>query len=142
MKLWIIAIIVVVVIGGVVGGLFAAGILPPDRGGPGYDLTGTWSGGWWRSDGGEEGTLTASLIQSDSSLSGDLHLESTTYGGSWDGTISGSIEDNEVVFGSVIGDGAITIDYNGRVSEDGNQMSGTYYISTGYTGTWNMTSVG
>jgi len=33
----------------------------------------------------------------------------------------------------------VTIDYNGTISEDGNQMSGTYYISTGWTGTWEVT---
>ena len=105
------------------------------------DLTGTWSGDWWRSDGDEEGTLTVALIQSGGSLSGDMTVTSTTFSYSRDTTVSGTVEGSDVVFGIAIGgNGAIvTIDYEGTVSEDGDQMSGTYSMSTGYTGTWDVT---
>ena len=108
---------------------------------PTPDVTGTWSGNWWRSDGGEEGTLIATLTQSVSSLSGDMTFTSTTYSYSQDTTISGSVEGNDVVFGMAIGGNGeiVTIDYDGTVSEDGNQMMGTYSMSTGYTGTWSVT---
>ncbi len=105
------------------------------------DVTGTWSGNWWRSDGGEEGTLTATLTQSGSSLSGNMTITSTTFSYSQDTTVSGSVEGNDVVFGIAIGGNGstVTIDFEGTVSEDGNQMSGTYSMSTGYTGTWTVT---
>ena len=108
---------------------------------PTLDVTGTWSGNWWRSDGGEEGTLTATLTQSAGSLSGDMTFTSTTFSYSEDTTISGSVEGNNVVFGSAIGgNGAtVTIDYEATVTEDGEQMGGTYSMSTGYTGTWSVT---
>ena len=76
------------------------------------DVTGTWSGDWHRSDGGEEGT------------------------------ISGSVEGNDIVFGMAIGgedDSVVTIDFDGTISEDCKQMSGEYSMSTGYTGTWSVT---
>jgi len=112
---------------------------PPSE--PAIDLTGTWSGDWWRGDGGEEGTLIATLTQSGSSLSGDMTFTSTTFQYSQDTTISGSVEGSNVVFGMAIGSNGsvVTIDYNGTVSEDGNQMMGTYSMSTGYTGTWSVT---
>lgn len=105
------------------------------------DVTGTWSGDWWRSDGGEEGTLTAALTQSGSSLSGNMTFTSTTFSYSKDTTVSGSVEGNEIIFGMAIGgnDKIVTIDFEGTISEDGNQMSGTYSMSTGYTGTWSVT---
>jgi PKD repeat protein len=105
------------------------------------DITGTWSGDWWRSDGGEEGTLIATLTQSGSSLSGDMTITSTTFSYSRDTTVSGSVQGNEVVFGTAIGGNGstVTIDYEGTVAEDGDQMSGTYSMSTGYTGTWSVT---
>ena len=105
------------------------------------DLTGTWTGDWERSDGGEEGTLTAYLSQIGSSLSGDMTFTSTTYSYSEDTTVSGSVEGNKVVFGIATGGNGstVTIDFEGTVSEDGNQMSGTYSMSTGYTGTWTVT---
>lgn len=105
------------------------------------DVTGTWSGDWWRSDGGEEGTLAAALTQSGSSLSGNMTFTSTTFSYSKDTTVSGSVEGNEIVFGMAIGgnDSIVTIDFEGTISEDGNQMSGTYSMSTGYTGTWSVT---
>jgi hypothetical protein len=106
-----------------------------------YDITGTWSGDWWRSDGGEEGTLIATLVQSGSSLTGDMTFTSTTFEYSQDTTVSGTVEGSEVVFGMAISSNGeeITIDYEGTISENGNQMSGTYYISTGWTGTWSVT---
>jgi hypothetical protein len=106
-----------------------------------YNITGTWSGEWWRSDGKEEGTLIATLIQSGSSLSGDMTFTSTTFEYSQDTTVSGTVEGSEVVFGMAISSSGetITIDYEGTISEDGNRMSGTYYISTGWTGTWDVT---
>jgi len=105
------------------------------------DLTGTWDGNWERSDGGEEGTLTAYLSQTNSSLSGNMTFTSTTYSYSKNTTISGSVEGKNVVFGMAIGSegtATVTIDFEGIVS-DGNQMSGTYSMSTGYTGTWTAT---
>ncbi len=106
-----------------------------------YDITGTWSGNWWRSDGGEEGTLIATLVQSGGSLSGDMIFTSTTFEYSQDTTVSGTVEGSEVVFGMAISSNGetVTIDYEGTISEDGNRMSGTYYISTGWTGTWEVT---
>lgn len=105
------------------------------------DLTGTWNGNWQRSDGGEEGTLTAYLSQTGSSLSGNMIFTSTTYSYSKDTTISGSVKGNKVALGTATGsDGStVTIDFEGTISEDGNQMSGTYSMSTGYTGTWTAT---
>jgi hypothetical protein len=105
-----------------------------------HDVRGTWSGNWWRSDGGEEGTLIATLNQSGSVLTGDMTFTSTTYSYSRDTTVSGSVEGSYVVFGMAIGSNGetVTIDYNGTVSEDGNQMMGTYSMSTGYTGSWNV----
>jgi hypothetical protein len=105
------------------------------------DITGTWSGHWWRSDAGEEGTLVATLTQSGSLLSGDMTFTSTTFSYSRDTTVSGSVQGNEVVFGTAIGGNGttVTIDYEGTVAEDGDQMSGTYSMSTGYTGTWSVT---
>ena len=104
------------------------------------DITGTWSGDWWRSDEGEEGALTANLTQSGIALSGDMTFTSTTFSYSQDTTISGSVEGNDVVFGMAIGGNGseVTIDFEGAVSEDGNQMGGTYSMSTGYTGTWDV----
>jgi opacity protein-like surface antigen len=105
------------------------------------DITGAWSGDWQRSDGGEEGILTAALNQSGSSLSGDMTFTSTTFSYSQDTSISGSVEGYEIVFGMAIGgdDSVITIDFEGTISEDGNKMSGDYSMSTGYTGTWSVT---
>ena len=112
------------------------------------DITGTWRGDWWRSDGREEGTLTATLVQSGGSLSGDMTFESITFQPdninifeySQDTVMSGTVEGNVVVFGIAIGGVAetATIVYEGTVSEDGNHMSGTYSMSTGYTGTWGV----
>lgn len=108
-----------------------------------FNITGTWIGNWWRSDGGEEGTIIANLTQSGGSLTGDMTFTSTTFEYSQDTTISGTVEGNEVVFGMAMGgDGegeVITIDFEGTISEGGNQMNGTYYISTGWTGTWSVT---
>ncbi len=106
------------------------------------DVTGEWSGDWHRSDGGEEGTLSSTLTQSGSSLVGDMTFTSTTFSYSQDTTISGSVEGNDIVFGMAIGgedDSIVTIDFEGTISEDGNQMSGEYSMSTGYTGTWSVT---
>jgi len=105
------------------------------------DVTGTWSGNWSRSDGGEVGTLIAVLAQSGSSLSGDMTVTSTTFSTVKETTVSGSVEGNDVVFGMAISTNGttVTIDYVGTISEDGDQMSGTYSMSTGYTGTWNAT---
>jgi len=107
---------------------------------PTFDITGTWSGNWWRSDGKEEGTLIASLILSGSTLTGDMTFTSTTFEYSEDTTILGTVEGSDVVFGMAISSNGetVTIDYEGTISEDGNQMSGTYYISTGWTGTWSV----
>ena len=106
-----------------------------------FDVTGTWSGNWWRSDGKEEGTLIATLTQSGSSLSGDMTIISTTFSYSKDTTVLGTVEGSEVVFGMAMSSNGetVTIDYEGTISEDGNQMSGTYSMSTGYTGTWDAT---
>jgi hypothetical protein len=106
-----------------------------------FNITGTWSGNWWRSDGKEEGTLIATLVQSGGSLSGDMTFTSTTFEYSQDTTVSGNVEGSEVVFGMAISSNGetITIDYEGTISEDGIQMSGTYYISTGWTVTWEVT---
>jgi hypothetical protein len=108
------------------------------------DITGTWNGEWWRSDGGEEGTLIATLTQSGSLLSGDMTFTSTTFSYSRDTTVSGSVQGNEVVFGTAIGGNGttVTIDYEGTVAGDGDQMSGTYSMSTGYTGTWSAQKSG
>jgi hypothetical protein len=106
------------------------------------DISGTWSGDWFRSDGGEEGTLRATLTQSDSSLKGEMTFTSTTFSYSQDTAITGSVKGNDVVFGMAIGDSdgsEVTIDFNGTVSEDAKRMEGTYSMSTGYTGTWNVT---
>jgi len=106
-----------------------------------FNITGIWSGNWWRSDGGEEDTLIATLIQSGGTLNGDMTFTSTTFEYSQDTTISGTVEGSEVVFGMAISSNGetVTIEYVGTISEDGNQMSGTYYISTGWTGTWSVT---
>jgi len=56
-----------------------------------YDITGTWSGEWWRSDGDEEGTLVVTIVQSGGSLSGEMTFTSTTFQYSEDTTISGSV---------------------------------------------------
>jgi hypothetical protein len=124
--------------------LFIAACTAPVTTTPGQktiDVTGIWGGDWWRSDGGEEGTLTADLTQDDSSLSGDMTFTSTTFSYSQDTTLSGSVEGNEIVFGMAIGgnDSVVTIDFEGVVSEDGNRMNGTYSMSTGYSGTWDVT---
>jgi hypothetical protein len=114
---------------------------PPTTTPPTFDITGTWSGNWWRSDGKEEGTLIASLILSGNTLTGDMTFTSTTFEYSEDTTILGTVEGSDVVFGMAISSNGetVTIDYEGTISEDGNQMSGTYYISTGWTGTWSVT---
>ena len=67
-----------------------------------------------------------------------MTFTSTTFEYSQDTTVSGTVEVSEVVFGMAISSNGetITIDYEGTISEDGNQMSGTYSMSTGYTGTW------
>ena len=105
------------------------------------DISGTWSGNWSRSDGGEVGTMIAIITQIGGSLSGDMTVTSTTFPSSKETTVSGSVEGNDVVFGIAISTNGetVTIDYVGTISEDGDQMSGTYSISTGYTGTWNAT---
>jgi hypothetical protein len=70
-----------------------------------------------------------------------MTFTSTTFEYSQDTTVSGTVEGSEVVFGMAISSNGetVTIDYEGTISEDGNQMSGTYYISTGWTGTWSVT---
>lgn len=105
------------------------------------DVTGAWSGDWHRSDGGEEGTLIANLTQSGDSLNGTMFFTSITFSYTQDTTISGDVEGNDVVFGMAVGgDGAeVTIDFEGTVAEDGNHMDGTYTMSTGYSGTWDVT---
>jgi hypothetical protein len=106
-----------------------------------YDISGTWSGDWWRSDGGEEGTLIATLTQSNGSLSGDMTFTSTTFQYSEETVISGSVAGSDVVFGMAIGESngsQVTIDFDGTISEEGNRMSGTYSMSTGWTGTWEV----
>lgn len=70
-----------------------------------------------------------------------MTFTSTTFSYSQDTTISGSVEGNEVVFGMAIGGNGseVTIDFAGMVSGDGNQISGKYSMSTGYTGDWDVT---
>jgi hypothetical protein len=107
-----------------------------------YDISGTWAGEWWRSDGGEEGTIIATLTQSDGSLSGEMTFTSTTFQYSEDTIISGNVAGSDVVFGMAIGENngsQVTIDFDGDIFEDGNLMSGTYSMSTGWTGTWEVT---
>jgi hypothetical protein len=107
-----------------------------------YDISGAWAGEWWRSDGGEEGIFIATLTQSDGSLSGDMTFTSTTFEYSEETVISGNIAGSNVVFGMAIGESnglQVTIDFSGAISEDGGRMSGTYSMSTGWTGTWEAT---
>jgi hypothetical protein len=121
-------------------GSFLPTTTPPTTTPQVFNITGTWSGDWWRSDGKEEGTLIATVTQSGSSLTGDMTVTSTTHLYSYDATISGTVEGSEVVFGMAISSNGetATIEYEGTISEDGNQMSGTYIISTGWTGTWSV----
>jgi Arc/MetJ family transcription regulator len=102
------------------------------------DISGVWNGEWHRSDGGEIGTLVATIVQSENALSGDMTITSITFDYSRDTTIMGSVEGSDVLFGIAIAtDGeTVTIDYTGTVSDDGDFMEGTYTISTGYTGSW------
>ncbi len=103
-----------------------------------FDISGVWNGEWYRSDGRETGILVANLMQSQTSLTGDMTIISTTFNYSRDTTVTGNIEGNDVVFGmaiSVDGD-TVTIDYVGTVSDNGDLMEGTYTMSTGYSGTW------
>ena len=107
-----------------------------------YDISGTWAGEWWRSDGGEEGTIIATLTQSNGSLNGDMAFTSATFQYSEDTVISGNVAGSDVVFGMAIGGSngsQVTIDFDGTISEDGKHMSGTYSMSTGWTGTWEVT---
>jgi hypothetical protein len=102
------------------------------------DISGVWNGEWYRSDGEEEGTLSAILVQTEGSLSGEMTITSVTFDYTRETTVSGSVEGSEVVFGTAIavnGD-TVTIDYNGTVYADGDFMEGTYTMSTGYSGNW------
>ena len=102
------------------------------------DISGTWSGNWFRSDGGEEGTMIAVITQSGSSLSGDMTIKSTTFSDSNETTIDGIVQGNDMVFDIAISTffATLVIHYQGTVSEDADQMIGTYSMSTGYTGIW------
>jgi len=103
-----------------------------------FDVSGVWNGMWHRSDGKEEGTFIATVVQNGNTLSGDMTIISTTFGDIHDTTVMGNVEGNNVVFGMAItveGD-KVTIDYGGTISDDGTYMEGTYTMSTGYSGTW------
>ncbi len=104
------------------------------------NLTGTWRGNWTRSDGREEGTLVGNLAQSDATLSGTMTFTSLTFSYSRSTSLSGNVGTGSLVFGIAItsGGSTITIDFSGAASDD-NHMSGTYTMSTGYSGTWSAT---
>jgi len=63
------------------------------------DISGVWNGEWYRSDGGEVGTLVATISQNENALSGDMTIISVTFEYSRDTTVMGSVEGNAVVFG-------------------------------------------
>ncbi|MBL7060502.1 MAG: hypothetical protein ISS13_01560 [Actinobacteria bacterium] len=69
-----------------------------------------------------------------------MTFTSITFSYSQDTTMSGSMEGNDVVFDMAIGGNGSTviIDFEGTVSENGNQMSGEYSMSAGYIGTWSV----
>jgi hypothetical protein len=107
-----------------------------------FNITEAWIGNWSQSDGGEEGTLFATIIQSSGSLIGNMTFASTTFNYIQNSIISGTVVGRNVVLGiSIRGNREgeiVTIEFEGLISADGNQMSGTYSMSTGYTGIWSL----
>ena len=107
-----------------------------------FNITEAWIGNWSQSDGGEEGTIFATIIQSGGSLIGNMTFTSTTFTFIQNSIISGAVDGRNVELGvSIRGNREgeiVTIDFEGLISADGNQMGGTYRISTGYTGTWSL----
>lgn len=99
-------------------------------------LTGTWQGSWASSDG-PSGSLTASLVQNGSALSGTANITSspcvTTL------TVSGSVVGNTVAFGTV-SSGGDQSGFTGSLSADNAHLRGTYAGISGPcatdTGTW------
>ena len=71
-----------------------------------------------------------------------MTFTSTTFQYSEETVILGDVAGSDVVFGMAIGESngsQVTIDFDGDIFEDGNRMSGTYSMSTGWTGTWEVT---
>lgn len=69
-----------------------------------------------------------------------MTFTSTTFSYSQNTTMSGSMECNDVVFDMAIGGNwsTVIIDFEGTVSENGNQMSREYSMFAGYIDTWNV----
>jgi hypothetical protein len=99
----------------------AGGSLPttsaPPSSGSDTGLSGKWSGQY---SGAFTGTFTLTWQQSESKLSGTIHLSSGQ-----SPHINGSVNGNTIRFGTV---GSTAITYSGMVS--GNSMSGTYKVQT------------
>jgi len=105
------------------------------------DLTGRWEG-TWDSSKFDEGTLTALLAQSASSLSGEVTITDTACFSV--GAVSGTVSGDAVVFGAVF-EGDVRADFEGTVRDDGAMMEGSYKVSggacAGDTGTWHIAKI-
>jgi hypothetical protein len=96
-------------------------------GGTGSALDGTWNGTW--QNGGQSGTFSVAWTQSGSDLNGTLSISVACLDGA---SVTGTVSGTSIEFGSV--KGQCQVDYKGDLS--GDQMSGTYDISGGGSGTW------
>jgi hypothetical protein len=96
------------------------------------DIAGTWTGNY---SGTFTGTFTVTWSTSGSSLTGTIKISS--YGNA-DTPINGSLQGNQITFGTV---GSQAITYTGSVS--GSSMSGNWKVAAGGnatgSGSWNAT---
>jgi 6-phosphogluconolactonase (cycloisomerase 2 family) len=101
-------------------------------------LTGTWQGSWASSDG-PSGSLTASLVQNGSALSGTANITNSPCFTAL--TVSGSVTATTVVFGSV-SSGGDQSSFSGTLNTDGVHINGTYAGISGPcakdTGKWSL----
>ncbi|MBI5192008.1 MAG: hypothetical protein HZA08_01045 [Nitrospirae bacterium] len=103
---------------------------------PSINVTGNWSGSWNSENGINGGTVSLSLSQNGSDISGTI-----TMGGSpcfSVGNISGSVSGNNISSGAVF-TGSLRVDFDGTAV--GNDMNGSYAVikggaCTGDSGTW------
>jgi uncharacterized protein (TIGR03437 family) len=90
-------------------------------------LTGNWTGDWGSIPSLAVGTMSATLVQTGSTLSGSLLLSSTCFpGGPVSGTVSGSTINATI---TISGFKLATID--GNVSTDGRTINGAYVVTYG-----------
>jgi hypothetical protein len=104
---------------------------------PEDDLSGTWAGTWANTTPDHStGTFEIDWEQSVLSLEGTISISGTPC--LTGGSISGAIDGQHISFGVV--QGQVDVSYEGSVSDDGSEMSGTYSTDCGNArGSWKAT---